>query len=126
MLNHKTKEGLTMPIYSMEDSHLINTIKFTLNRLNDAKNTMFRDNTSGISKLLYKSGMSKNTAKDMLVNSDALLSPYILEALVRGFDVKEYVKTYSEIIERNTSIKFVKTDDTPQLSYSNPDDDIPF
>ncbi len=85
---HTDKEGNRMLIAEMNDKHLVNTINFQIRRLKSLRNaSTIGDKVSKFDQVLYgiddlDEGRAAHHFKDQLV----CLSPYIIEAYVRGLD----------------------------------------
>lgn len=102
MRKHTTRDGDTMYISQMEDSHLINTIKYIIRKGNDAKEALMTD-LSGVNSILYGSDIQvdKERMKSIIKKVPELLEPYILEAVIRSFDFTEIRDSMSDFFERS-------------------------
>lgn len=88
---HTTREGKTMMICEMEDTHLVNCIKWLLKRLNEVRN--YRSDLNAVDKILYKvpDASPQQVANITRQVADAI-QPYVLEATLRGLNVKPYLQ----------------------------------
>lgn len=82
---HHTKEGKTMLIAQMSDSHLVNYINLVLTKVEEAQDAMHQDtDATEYQKRLY--GIQSITEEDAAdITREALhkLYPYLAEALIR-------------------------------------------
>lgn len=95
---HVTKDGRKILIASMENDHLINTIKLYCNNIKSSLN--FIDNYSNLKeseKLLYFSKRdideeSIENAKSTIQANINNLSSYVFEACIRNLNISEYLQ----------------------------------
>jgi len=76
----------------MDDSHLENTIRMFLRKINDAKTMLDRSvKIDSFSSALYRISPEEvsNQARQSIVNMTEFLYPYLAEAMLRGIDFKE-------------------------------------
>lgn len=84
LYNHKTRD-ISIPIVSLEDSHLLNIIRMHLSNISNAK--IFAEQkekpTDTVTALLYKNQPQIDPAQ-LITKAHESLMPYILEAQIRG------------------------------------------
>ena len=78
---HKTKEGNLIPIASMEDSHLLNTIKLKFKPYNVILETVNKELTSY---LIGKEVVEKSMTPEAFNTIIARIFPYIIEGFRRS------------------------------------------
>ena len=103
MNNHITKEGKSMPISSMEDSHLINTINFHIKRLQKAKellNSGFKENK--FINTYQKRYINLEDVEDYIQEFDEKIAKYIYEANIRDLNIRSSLDVLRNIIERDS------------------------
>lgn len=92
---HKTRDGKTLLICQMDNDHLANTIKFFSRELRATRDML----NSTMSSSLNKADMAMFrreldiSEEDLIYKQEELLdklSPYIMEAYVRGLQVDEF------------------------------------
>lgn len=102
-LKHKTKEGTTILIVEMEDSHLLNTIELFARQIKQFIDIL--DNPKERKKseevLFGKEVMSESEASNKLTSLTDKLVSYVFEAAIRGLDIS---KTLQAAYGRNTSM----------------------
>ena len=106
LMTHRTRDGYTMPINQMEDSHLINTIDFFIKKLKQSKEILSMKETSKFYKSLYNTGSEdlEEQAIEYVSQFEDKIGDYIYEALIRNIDIKEYIKEIQSLIERSARI----------------------
>jgi len=91
---HTTANGETMLICEMEDDHLMNTIKMVSKRFLEYKK--HQTETSGQSEyerhLYNRSSVSPKDLADKTKEIADLLAPYILEGVLRGYQLYPLVQ----------------------------------
>lgn len=101
---HRTKEGQIMPINTMEDKHLINTINLFITKLDDAK-WVLEENDSAFYRAVNGIEMDKSGAKNYANNFVEVVSPYITEAVIRGLNLVEQRENMQNLLGREGRVK---------------------
>lgn len=104
MIVHKTKDGVELFICSMDDDHLMNTIRYIITHLETAKSIVEKV-TRSFDHLMYGSEMSEEQAEDLIRNYDRYLSAYVLEANVRKLNIDNEMERLNNFLERSTAKK---------------------
>lgn len=107
---HKTTQGEIMPIYSMDDKHLLNTINLYIRILEESKNILNGEKEQNqFNKILYKDRQNMIVAAEKYVQLfNEKISPYFFEALIRNFNLDKQIKNLQMIIGRECAIPKVK------------------
>lgn len=116
MKKHRTREGNTIYISSMDDQHLTNTIKLFIEKINKYKTCLNATHESNVTSAIHNvdSEYIKEKAKEELLEiHDDLLPSYILEASIRGLS---FNKELSEAFERSEAL-------LPDVMYLENDDE---
>ena len=99
---HTTKSGVAMRICQMEDSHLDNTIKMIVRKIEEAKLLVRSNiNADSFTEALYEVDIEaiSNRAKEVIPEMTEILYPYLAEAMLRG---KDYSLLLQEAFERDS------------------------
>jgi hypothetical protein len=101
---HITKEGVQMPIHSMENSHLQNTIKLWLRKLQLAKDVL-ENKWSAFDKAMYSSNEdATDSATNFIDFFNANFGRYIVEAGIRGIKLDDYFTELKTILGRDKEV----------------------
>lgn len=126
---HKTKEGHQMVISSMENDHLIKTVKMFLKRIDESKHNLSVNVGNTFQAALYDVDYAEvvRKSKHQIQNFTKLLYPYVTECMLRGLDVSVEMQNTFERVERdncvaNTSLMLA----APDYDDYDEDGDCPF
>ena len=103
-MNHVTAEGVVMNVNKMDDSHLLNTIRLFVTRLELAKKIIDGSSKKFCSRI-NKTGFSKKQAYDFVDAFEENFPNYLYEAVIRGLDIESSVSSLRTIIEREQAVK---------------------
>ena len=107
---HTMKDGEKILLAEMKDRHLRNTVAYLLRRFSGAKEVLCETvKRNKFDEALYGRSMDEDEAKDYVASFDRIFSPYIVECLIRGIDVRTYIDEYQELIQRRTMISISAT-----------------
>lgn len=103
---HRTREGKVFLLAELENGHLMNIINQKLESFELAK-AILNDTRkkSRFDEALYGEVMNEESASDFVADFDGKVSPYIVEALIRGLDANSQITKYRELIGRSSKIK---------------------
>ena len=92
-LVHWTKQGQSIPINKMDDTHLINTINLHIRKLGEAKEVLNQgENVTKFDKLIGRAEfMDEFQAESFVEFSKRKLPLCVFEAILRNIDVKESI-----------------------------------
>ena len=85
LYNHKTQDGSTIAIMSLEDTHLLNIIRMLLRQIENARLLLEQKDkpVNTVMAALYRN-QPQADPKQMLTKAHENLMPYVLEATMRG------------------------------------------
>lgn len=94
---HTTKDGETMLICAMDDSHLFNTIRMYTNRMEAARAILQgslhdQDPLIGIFQPQFSSASLKDQAQKSVKFCHGKLQPYVFEAALRGLNIQDLLQ----------------------------------
>ena len=117
--SHTTKEGDSMLICSMEDSHLINTIKLILRHIKTASSVLCGQQSENhliaVFSPSYSAAAQKERAEESIRFYHRKIQPYIMEAALRGLDISALMQ---DAYKRSQMIPVQQ-----QYLLESPDDD---
>ncbi len=120
---HITKDGKKMLISQMENNHLLNTIKFYLNKIESAKKYLeSKINMNNFKSALYginNEQVSKKAKESIPIITNKLL-PYIFEAALRGVDITELLQNVYERKEKENQFD-INFSNTQYIEYNEDD-----
>ena len=108
---HTADNGTTTLIAQMADAHLLNTISCFANRLHQSRLILENQHCPGntlirVLQPSFSSEAVKEKAQDAIRYYHQKLQPYIVEAALRGLDVKESLqKAYDRSAQLPTSVE---------------------
>lgn len=93
---HRTKDGVEMLICQMGDKHLLNTIKLICQQMSEQRNIMLGEYEAVDPMIAMFTNQAteqsqREAAKAKVRVFHDLLVHYVIEAVLRDFDVSEYV-----------------------------------
>ena len=97
---HKTKDGRTMLVAEMDDSHLINTINYIILRMDDAKKMLSFDNNDFAS-IVMKRKINTDAVKERVHALYIIIHRYIVEAIMRRLEIEEQLDLLRELLKYN-------------------------
>lgn len=118
-MQHTTRNGETILISEMEDSHLKNTISYKIKKLRMAKAILRANNEKPdefFESIYNRPRLSKSEAKNHVKYFMKNVAPYILEMMIREEDVSECISDIQTLLERKSQLSEI---DIPLLQESN-------
>jgi hypothetical protein len=107
MLYHTTRTGDRVAIAQMSDSHLFNTVRLIIRRLNEARIILENpQECSTVAKVLYgnASKQMKDQARDTIKSLYEILPHYVLELELRSGVPDSIRSSLQEAIGRNQAL----------------------
>lgn len=124
MQMHKAANGQLTYIAEMDDEHLTNTILLLLNNFKIATAALSAGDDSNLNSVLFeRRTLSKDKAKRLIKNMYESLPAYVMEANIRGMDVREDLQN---AFGRDRKLGDVPMFLLPAESDYDYDDDIKF
>lgn len=94
---HTTSDGVEMLIASMDNNHLLNTIKIHAKRIHSARHSLqggaVEDPLIQIFQPEYCRAAMERRAKSAIISAHTDLYDYVMEASLRGLDVTQILQT---------------------------------
>lgn len=126
-IKHTTRDGQSMFISEMEDSHLSHTIRLILRKINEAKAILYNTRTdeNKLKSAIYKiPKVKEEDVMSFIQKYTVMLSPYIMESTLRGISFTEELQSTFERTGKDTvtSQQFLLPDsveDFEDYDYSN-------
>ena len=109
MTKHRTADGRVLFISQMTDEHLKATLEMHRNNANNYRNIATKTDYTFESSALYTHN-NKDLAKSAKIKYKALyeaLGHYVLEAVIRGIDIKELVQEIANRKERDQTLDVI-------------------
>jgi len=104
-MKYRTQSGNLMP-KEMSDEHLVNRLKFEIDKLQTAKIVINgeSDELTPFQAILHaqNNSMTISRAQDVVEGIEDRVAPLMLEMLFRNKPGDVYVKTLSDLLEKNT------------------------
>ena len=119
-------KGESFLLSEVDGTDLKHAIEIQLNMLEEAKKVLDGAPKSAFDEALTGRKQDTREAKKFVQTHELQLAPYILEALVRGVDVKNYIKMYQGIIGRKTGLEASTSFFGEKRAVRLIDSDIPF
>jgi len=101
---HTTKDGSKLFISEMENSHLENTIRLMLAKVDEAKRMLYNKSSENKFKsALYSIPEVKDRdLKEFILKYTTMLAPYIMEAMLRGINFTPELQLAYERVGKDT------------------------
>lgn len=106
MFTHISKDGREYRLAEMETTHLINSARVFLRKFKLAKNVLQGTPLNRFEKLIYgqSAQFTEDDAERYIEYFTDRFPHYILELLVRDYEVAELIADYQEIIQRTVQL----------------------
>ncbi|BAQ65570.1 hypothetical protein [Geminocystis sp. NIES-3709] len=125
---HKMKDGNSILICQMDDNHLINFIKLLCRKINQSTQILENSNFKGsvifqaLNPTLSKG--IKEKAEAQIRYATSTISPYVLEATLRGLNITELLQSAFQRTEQMPSINtFLPLLLSPNINDDDYEDD---
>jgi len=100
---HRIADGRMIPISSMTDKHLLNTINLLIHKLEEAKKTL-TGNSDAFHKLINNIEVDMDGAKHYTKSFNVVFAPYLMESVIRGWKIAPITKTLQTLFQRKKGI----------------------
>ena len=98
---HKTKDGTTISIASMDSEHLFNTISYFVAKLEKADELINREKKKTIDNAIYGSAFDADDAEDYIEDFRTIIAPYLIEAVIRGVNLSTISARLQKLFDRS-------------------------